>query len=412
MNINDNSFLCGYFSIDGKISADIAKGINPECLQKWIPLQYPEEQISRHSNFFYPEFVDFCTRVRRRYRFPVDKFVSIPLKGGNKGRFLINDITAYLYPYDILLFAIHIEFTDTDADIVLSALTALRNCCFYEGKGLDEFISVCIDPLKRLYCGLGGAQKAPDTSRLVENGNKFKIFHIVESEDLSDEFLFSCATLRNRYSDSSASFRREYSEKIIAENSLKIHEDWKALMLLDTVTFCTDKLSEFIKGIWMRNYCGMIYQYELYRKTYLYRQNLLFRSRAEKPEVLHEQIKCFERKYSFSNISYNFLPNDVDKAIEHGLGTEDVQREVYQAINQEAESMRTERELRSNIFLTFLTCVASFSAVWDISCMVDAMFDYETAFQYSTSGYRVVVSVLVAIIMAVLLITRIKKNKS
>lgn len=412
MNINDNSFLCGYFSIDGKISADIAKGINPECLQKWIPLQYPEEQISRHSNFFYPEFVDFCTGVRRRYRFPVDKFVSIPLKGGDKCSFHVNDITAYLYPYDILLFAIHIEFTDTDADIVLSALTALRNCCFYEGKGLDEFISVCIDPLKRLYCGLGGAQKAPDTSRLVENGNKFKIFHIVESEDLSDEFLFSCATLRNRYSDSSASFRREYSEKIIAENSLKIHEDWKALMLLDTVTFCTYKLSEFIKGIWMRNYFGMIYQYELYRKTYLYRQNLLFRSRAEKPEVLHEQIKCFERKYSFSNISYNFLPNDVDKAIEHGLGTEDVQREVYQAINQEAESMRTERELRSNIFLTFLTCVTSFSAVWDISCMVDAMFDYETAFQYSTSGYRVVVSVLVAIIMAVLLITRIKKNKS
>lgn len=412
MNINDNSFLCGYFSIDGKISADIAKGINPECLQEWMPLQYTEEQISRHSNFFYPEFVDFCTRVRRRYRFPVDKFVSIPLKGGDNCSFHVNDITAYLYPYDIVVFAIHIEFTDTDADAVLSALAALRDCCFYEGKGLDEFISVCIDPLKRLYCGLGGVQAAPDTSRLVENGNKFKIFHIVESKDLSDEFLFSCATLRNRYSDSSASFRREYSEKIIAENSLKIHEDWKALMLLDTVTFCTDKLSEFIKGIWMRNYFGMIYQYELYRKTYLYRQNLLFRSRAEKPEVLHEQMKCFERKYSFSNISYNFLPNDVDKAIEHGLGTEDVQREVYQAINQEAESMRTERELRGNIFLTFLTCVASFSAVWDISCMVDAMFDYETAFQYSTSGYRVVVSVLVAIIMAVLLITRIKKNKA
>lgn len=42
--------------------------------------------------------------------------------------------------------------------------------------------------------------------------------------------------------------------------------------------------------------------------------------------------------------------------------------------------------------------------------MVDAMVNYEVAFHYSTVGYRAVVSVLIAIILIVLLITRYKKK--
>ena len=380
MNINDTSFLCGYFSMDGKMAADIAKGKSPECLREWIPLEYSEQQTSLLSNFYYPEFVEFCTRVRKMYRLPVDKLASIALGEEERCSFRVVDIRTSLYPYGIVLFSIHIEFTDTDADTVLAALARLRNCCFYENAGMDEFLSSCIDPLKRLYCGLGRVQDTPDTNSLVENGNKFKLFHIVESEDLSDEFLYSCASLSRYQPDGPMSASREYFEKTIAGHRLNIFNNWKALMLLDTVTFCAKNLSTFTKDIWVNDYFWMVYQYELYRKTYLYRQNLLFRSRKESPEVLHEQLKCFERKYSFSSVSYNFLPNDVDKAMENGLGTLNVERDVYHVIDQEVESKSAERESRSNMFLTFLTCVASLSAVWDISCMVDAMINYEVAF--------------------------------
>ena len=410
MNINDTSFLCGYFSMDGKMAADIAKGKSPECLREWIPLEYSEQQTSLLSNFYYPEFVEFCTRVRQMYRLPVDKLASIALGEAERCSFRVVDIRTGLYPYGIVLFSIHIEFTDTDADTVLAALARLRNCCFYENAGMDEFLSSCIDPLKRLYCGLGRVQDTPDTNSLVENGNKFKLFHIVESEDLSDEFLYSCASLSRYQPDGPMSASREYFEKTIAGHRLNIFNNWKALMLLDTVTFCAKNLSTFTKDIWVNDYFWMVYQYELYRKTYLYRQNLLFRSRKESPEVLHEQLKCFERKYSFSSVSYNFLPNDVDKAMENGLGTLNVERDVYHVIDQEVESKSAERESRSNMFLTFLTCVASLSAVWDISCMVDAMINYEVAFHYSTLGYRAVASVLIFIILLVLLITRLKKK--
>ena len=410
MNNNDTSFLCGYFSMDGKMAADIAKGKSPECLREWIPLEYSEQQTSLLSNFYYPEFVEFCTRVRQMYRLPVDKLASIALGEEERCSFRVVDIRTGLYPYGIVLFSIHIEFTDTDADTVLAALARLRNCCFYENAGMDEFLSSCIDPLKRLYCGLGRVQDTPDTNSLVENGNKFKLFHIVESEDLSDEFLYSCASLSRYQPDGPMSASREYFEKTIAGHRLNIFNNWKALMLLDTVTFCAKNLSTFTKDIWVNDYFWMIYQYELYRKTYLYRQNLLFRSRKESPEVLHEQLKCFERKYSFSSVSYNFLPNDVDKAMENGLGTLNVERDVYHVIDQEVESKSAERESRSNMFLTFLTCVASLSAVWDISCMVDAMINYEVAFHYSTLGYRAVASVLIFIILLVLLITRLKKK--
>lgn len=412
MNVNDISFLCGYFSIDGKIAADIAKGKSPECLQEWMPIQYSEQQTSLLSNFYYPEFVEFCTKVRQMYRLKVEKEVRIPVGGESSCRFRVDDISFGIYPYGIVMFSIRIGFADTDADTVLSAIGRLRNCCFYEGAGLDEFISACIDPVKRLYRGLTGEQVADgaNCSYLVENGNKFKLFHIVESEDLSDEFLYSCATLSRYKPDGPTSASREYFEKTISDSRLNIFNNWKALMLLDTVTFCATELSEFTKDIWVNDYFGMVYQYELYRKTYLYRQNLLFRSRRESPEVLHEQLKCFERKYTFSSISYNFLPNDVDKAIESGLGTAKVERDVYHVIDQEVASKSAERESRSNVFLTFLTCVASFSAVWDISCMVDAMVNYEVTFHYSTLGYRAVASVLIAIILIVLLITRYKKK--
>lgn len=410
MKINDTAFLCGYFSIDGKVSENIAKGKNPDCLKEWTPVQYSAQQTALLSNFYYPEFVEFCTGIRQRYSLRVDRQVSIPATGESGCSFRVEDIRFGIYPYDILMFSIRIEFADTDADTVLSALARLRNCCFYDGAGLDEFISVCIDPLKRLYCALTRTTALPDANSLVENGNKFKLFHIVESDDLSDEFLYSCATLSRYQPDGPTSASREYFEKTIAQSRLNIFNNWKALMLLDTVTFCAKELSEFTKGIWTNDYFGMVYLYELYRKTYLYRQNLLFRSRRESPEVLHEQLKCFERKYTFSSISYNFLPNDVDRAIEYGLGTANVERDVYHVIDQEVESKSAERESRSNIFLTFLTCVASLSAVWDISCMVDAMFNYEVAFHYSTVGYRAVVSVLIAVILIVLLITRYKKH--
>ena len=409
-NVNDTAFLCGYFSIDGKILSNITKGKSPDSLKEWTPLHYSGQQIALLSNFYYPEFVEFCTEVRQSYSLRVNRQVSIPAGGDERCSFLVEDIIFGIYPYDIVMFSIRIEFADTDLDKLLSALSRLRNCCFYDGAGLDEFISVCIDPLKRLYCVLTGCETAPDANCLVENGNKFKLFHIVESGDLSDEFLYSCATLSRYEPDSPFSASREYFEKTIAESRLNIFNNWKALMLLDTVTFCAKELSDFTKGIWTNDYFGMIYLYELYRKTYLYRQNLLFRSRRESPEVLHEQLKYFERKYTFSSISYNFLPNDVDKVIEQGLGTAKVERDVYRVIDQEVESKSAERESRSNVFLTFLTCVASLSAVWDISCMVDAMVNYEVAFHYSTVGYRAVVSVLIAIILIVLLITRYKKK--
>lgn len=411
MNISDTAFLCGYFSIDNKRVSDIGKGMLPECFSEWKPANYSGQQVSMLSKFYYPEFVDFCTKVRQMYRLRVDRKVSIAEGKDNTCSFRVEDIQFGIYPYGIVIFSIRLDFADIDSGTLFSALSRLRNICFYEGACLDEFISVCIAPLKRLYGGLTGQPVSddPNCACLVENGNKFKLFHIVSSDDLSDEFLYSCATLCPYRPDEQFSTSREYFEKTISESRVNVFNNWKALMLLDTVTFCAKGLSDFTKGIWTNDYFEMIYLYELYRKTYLYRQNLLFRSRREKPEVLHDRIKCFERKYTFSNISYNFLPNEVDNAMEHGLGTVQVESDVYRVINQEVESKSAEMESRSNVFLTFLTCVASLSAVWDISCMVDAMVNYEVAFQYSTVGYRAVVSVLIAVILIVLLVTRYKK---
>lgn len=417
MLLSDTTFLCGYFSIDPhRLNAKNEAAIFRDA--GWTRFSYAADNVELLSNFYYPEFVNFSTETRRLYHKDCDTEITVSVKGPEGEfrpvKFRLKGIETGVYPYDIVMFSIKIEFENVEDRAVWAVLAKLRNCCFYEGSGLDEFIKAAIDPLKSLY-SIAGLKKADlqdeNCSYLVENGNKFKIFQIVRTPDLSDEYLYSCGTLAAYSPENPFASSWEYFEKVMSESRLFVFNNWKALMLLDSVTFCAREVSGFTAGIWEKDYFGMIYLYELYRKCWLYRQNMKFCDKSEKPSVLYDEIKEFERKYAFNFISYNFLPNEVDRAIEKNLETNAIKENVYHVINQEVEEMSAERESSTNIFLTFLTFVASFSAVWDISCLIDAMFSYDEAFDYTALGYRMVASILIALILIVLLFTRYKKRR-
>ena len=407
--INTQAFLCGYFSIDGKTAAQTEQRLD---LNIWQRQEYTKDSIGLLSDFYYPEFVEFCTKARRTYRHRIDKDLSNPC------RFHVGDIQIGFYPFGIVIFHVRLTFRECTPEQVRKALGKLRNCCFYEDAGLDEFIDTVIEPIKKAYSDLGGTADTSGVScpYLVESGNKFKLFQIVEGEAVPkddkemDRFLYSCGTLAEYDENALYSTSRDYYEKSLAESRLSVFNNWKALMLLDSVTFAALEVSDFSKKIWTSDYFGMIYLYELYRKIYLYELNMRFRSEKEKASKLFEELQLFERKYTFSSISYNFLPNEVDKAIEKNLNTRQVEADIYHVIDQETTAQAAEHESRTNLFLTFLTLMASLSAVWDISSMLDAIVNYEQTFNLAATGYRLVVTLLIVVILLVALFSRRKKH--
>ncbi|MCQ2166523.1 MAG: hypothetical protein MJY49_03705 [Bacteroidales bacterium] len=408
--INSQAFLCGYFFLDCKANNNI-ETILEAC--SWTKVEFPRRTIDVLSDFYYPEFINFCTESRTIFRYEVNAEFTEPFK------FNVSDIELGVYPMGIVIFRFGVSFTNCSVEQMRAALSKLRNCCFYENAGLEGFIDTVLGPVKKVYKELGGTADTSEVScsYLVESGNKFKLFQIVEGENLPQEekemnkFLYSCGTLAEYDENGPFSTSREYYEKSLDESRLSVFNNWKALMLLDSVTFVSTSLSDFTRKIWINDYFGMIYLYELYHKIYLYRLNMRFRSGAEKASKLNDEMKLFERRYTFNSISYNFLPNEVDKAIERNLKTRDEQADIYHVIDQETAAQIAEHDSKNSLFLTFLTFMASMSAVWDMSSMVDALVNYEAAFNLAATGYRLVVTLLIVVMLLVALFSRHKKSR-
>ncbi len=415
MNIDNYSYLCGYFFVP-KDCKELPDGLS----DPWIQCGYDADARQLLSNFYYPEFVKFCSEYSTRYRLEIGTDVSVPLRNGSGDCvFHVDDITLGIYPYGVVIFSIGMAFSDTAEEQVIETLGKLRGCCFYDGTVMRDFLTKVIQPIKCVYKAFGREISSDSAScpYLVETGNKFKIFQIVRGKDIPaddaemDRKLFGMGTLSVYDEQALYSSSKEYYGLLLKQGKLSVFNNWKALMLLDTVTFIAVDVSDFQIGIWKTDYFEKIYLYELFRKIYLYRQNLLFRSGATKAEKLQDELKEFERKYTFSAISYNFLPNEIDSKIGANLDFKREMDDVYHAISQDVKAIENEREDRFNKFLTFLTIMASLSAVWDISSMMDAVVDYEHTMSSVIIGYRVTVSLLIAVILLVALLSKHKKSK-
>ena len=347
--------------------------------------------------------MDFQTKEVKRYVQPVGKEVTIPLRSGKKLPFRVDEIRLGAMPASLVIFAVKTVFTGTEMDELTEALGVLRNCSFYNSDTVGDFLEVAIKPLG-------------PCPQLVENGNKFKIFQIITSPECPDDYalrdrlLYAAGTVSRYEPGEPFSTDPQYFRQLMDRHRLGVFSSWTALALLDTVTFLGKDVSDFQKGIWTDDYFGMIYVYELFRKCYLYRHNLLFRSGARKPAVLQEELTEFERRYTFTAVSYNFLPAEVDQAIVCGLDLEKEETSLAKIVAQEVSSREEESSGRREKFLLFLTCMAAGSAVWDITCLLDELINYEATFKVANFGYRIF-TILLFIMIIIVAWRSVRKKK-
>ena len=395
MIVSDSAFLCGYFSASGAPANDLG----------WSQIKRTPEEEDLLRNFFFPEFVDFNTKHVQRYELAIDQKVRIKLRSGKELPFEAKRAILWMMPFSLAIFAIETSFVEQDIDDVTESLATLRNCERY-GESLADFVASAISPIDKTYRAFKNeAPSATDNySHLVENGNKFKIFQIITSADCPEDSaqrdrLLYCAGTWSKYEhEEPFSVDARYYEKVLKDFRLGVFSSWTALTLFDTVTFLTKDISDGIRITWVESYFGMIYIYELYKKCFLYKQNLLFRTEAKDPVILQKEIKDFERKYSFTSISYNFLPIEVDLSMASGLDSKSEEEALRELIAEEVAAREEESSSKRDKFLLFLTCLASFSAVWDISCLLDELINYERAFSAPNWGYRLFSALLLLLI--------------
>lgn len=430
------AFLCGHFKMS-------AIPYNQQLINLgWERFNLPDEVRKTEKRFFYPEFVDFCYSDESdnsciRFVKHINQDLSIILHE-KEICFSIKELTLYIMPFNMALFSIHIEKESENFNDSTALLFSLRSIDYYS-ECHNTFVETAIQPFIEVFKVLTG--RAPlSNSELIDNGNKFRIFQIINSldpdlatlsEEEKDKLLYELATVskitkpgeKDEYSASDA-----YLKKILEQSKISVFRNWSGLALMDTFTILSFGAATRFVSNWTDSYFRMIYIHCLFQKSYLFDLNIRFRNILAQPvsslksklqsmnirrtdvSELVEEYESFEQKCCFHKISYNFLPLEIAEAIDKGLEIQEEMQQLYKIMEKEKTRRDEANDKMVNTLLFCLSLITLFSAIWDISCLIDQMYPYEEHLGNQPLGYQTVALLLIlGVSVLILIIYRRKK---
>ena len=119
---------------------------------------------------------------------------------------------------------------------------------------------------------------------------------------------------------------------------------------------------------------------------------------------LVEEYESFEQKCCFHKISYNFLPLEIAEAIDKGLEIQEEMQQLYKIMEKEKTRRDEANDKMVNTLLFCLSLITLFSAIWDISCLIDQMYPYEEHLGNQPLGYQTVALLLILGVSVLILI--------
>ncbi len=404
-------FLCGGFSI--REGARELGGL-------WEKEVYSEEMIRERARYYLPEFVRFNLNpdavefgAMTRLRMSVGKTLNLGVQVA------VPELKLYLMPFNMAMFAIRVEIESGDINGITKAMSMMRNLDKLES--IEGFGGAVLEPLKKTYHLLTGKDESIfNCSDLVENGNKLKIFQIALIEEGVDKvadkdvLLFELGTVAPIGSyDAKAiySSSETYFAKLLSENKLSIFNNWSCLSLLDTLTILSDEYPDWLVDNWISDYFGLIYIWQLFRKSYLLRLTRDFRFEKRDPGKLVRESYEFEKLCSFNLISYNFLPEEFKKHVEHGLSIEEDKEVLYHLLEREDSVIEKRADSKMNYLLFFMTCLTMLSTIYDACGLLNEMYPYELNIGSDVVGYRLFASLMLTLILMIVLANRLLFNR-
>jgi len=431
------AFLCGHFTISTPQPAEGLVNLG------WELFHLPEGVRDIQKRFFYPEFVDFCYadsygNACVRFVKHVNSKMQITIQGNNI-QYEIKEITLYLMPFNIVMYSIHLEQETPDLNDCTTLLYSLRTIDSYS-EIHQTFADKAIHPLIEVYTLL--KKRFPNyVTDIIENGNKLRIFQVINSRDSEmralpieerDQVLYQLATVSKitqpgEVDEFSAS--EMYFNKIIKQSKISVFQNWSGMALMDTFTIHSFNAENHLLNNWTDSYFRMIYIHAIYQKSYLFNLNMRFRKilkqsvsswnsilqsiNLKKTAVgrLVDEYEEFEQKCCFHKISYNFLPLEIASAIDRGLNIKEEMQQLYKIIDKENKRKEEVKDNTVNTLLFSLSMLTLFSAIWDINSMIDKMYPYKDYMDNEPRGYRIVaLLLLLAVSILLFLIYKRKKN--
>lgn len=423
------AFLCGYFHRDRNVSASSLSAAS------WVEDKWNETEIATLKRTFYAEYIDFFTDRCTVSKLHLDKDMKLEFRGDMYG-YHIDELKLYQMPLGMTLYSIRIDMKVDELNAATAVLASLRMIDHYEVSTHHDFVDMAIMPLKNVYDVMVDNPVA-DIASLIENGNKLRIFQIVNAKDggnrvekYEDERLLlyqlgsevKVTTQADNYSPSEA-----YLDKILGESSISIFRNWQGLALMDTFTILAHDAVEWLVDNWVSCYFQLIYIHSLFQKCYLFRLNKQLRiamneqrsplSRfmsamglsESKMYMLISDFKSFDQHCRFHKISYNFMPLEISAAIDRGLCISEELEQLDTVIDREKQRREEANDRMVNTLLFILSSLTLGSCIWDISCLIDQMFPYADYLGSRIVGYRTVA--LIVLVVMSFLVARLFRNK-
>ena len=264
----------------------------------------------------------------------------------------LKEVSLWFFPYEIVLFTIKFDDSGTD----LNSLTKMHGYWKEWGGNYEMFYTTqleqILEPLAK-YTASGNA------SGLTKENTKIRQYQVVQIDGnvLDDELLYELGTFSPvgvvKNPDPCRSFKPsdDYFKKTIKENSVSVYSNWKGLALNDSFTvLAIDEVyvdSELDKDGDGYRYFELLYMRCLFEEYYCFDRNNLFRERESiDVDKQLEEIKAMERNYFYDDLSYDFLPPLMLRAMERGLGLPGDRKELTEHIKQAYKERQDKDEQR------------------------------------------------------------------
>ena len=306
----------------------------------------------------------------------------------------------YFMPLDITLYAVEIDDSGSDLNDLTLAHLYIREFPTRWDQFNDEFRQA-LAPIKTL-CAHNNA------SPLFTGGNKLKTFQVlmVDEAAWTNEHLYeigTCSPVDIVGTSHDLAPSHEYYTSIIKDNMIAPFKTWKSLSLMDSFTALIkwdentkEKNWESYKATWINSYYRLIFLRVLMQKAYLSSQNIQYRLKRSGARSIRGLARM-EQYYFYDNISYNFLPDMLNKQMENGMAINEEKAELSAQI-KECDSKNT------NTLMVILSVFAIFSISNNIYTVVKDITHRELPIFLSViSG--------IALICIILLIIRLVRRQ-
>lgn len=402
---NDLAYLCGCFCLENNMS-------QTKLEEPWhkSDLKIEKEEWFFNSNFYYKYFIDLfysdsITKSQYRkcdhYIYPVNKEIIF-----DKHQFTVKEINLYLLPFNFAIYTILVDQSGKNIHQNKECLKSIRNNSSYESVS-DDFLDI-LNPIVGLYNSTRNnnsakIQSPKDYNMLTQNGDKLKVFHIVALEQSSanfidDNLLFEIGTF-----DSINNYSTEYYNQILSNNKLSIFNNWTALALFDTFTILAEpNIQNNYLDDFKLHYFKYIYLNEFYVRNFMFHANAKFRECNAKIPQIENEFKLFKRYFYFSRIAHNFSLQELHDKIDSSLKIEHEFNQLQNYLQDERQRTEKINEQRFNIIINIITFTTLFSAIWDGTCLINAI--------YTDGEEKNIAFFLIAIVSCIFIIFKLRPN--